>query len=317
MRDDDRSRGRSGRAASPVPRDENRSRGDDRSRARGGYERRSRSGPREDDPRDSAERRRKRRRQEDEDSSRFGAHGSRDRERSRRGERDEGQRRDGPTERTRRDVAAASAVAEARDDALRAKEANELDSEMEKRRKRVEAWQKLQRRKPSAAVGGDEAAAAAESDTPAAKKWSFEDEDSDEEVDQPMPQQSPEQPAALGAAALKPLGAAEEEVDPLDAFMAGNTEAGTSASDKVASPARSDREDSDDVDPLDAFMAELPKTAATKPKPKRPPAPKVVLKMDTVRGLVKPDPAIASAAPTLTAVKQVCFYCFVPFAASS
>lgn len=216
-------------------------------------------------------------------------------------------------------MAEAAAIAEARDDALRAKEAMDLDAEMEKRRKRIEAWQASQRSKTggsssSPARMGTAGASAAglpdAADGPSAgfKKWSFEDEESDE--DDPLAAGGGAAgggaAASNGLPALKPLGGADDddEVDPLDAFMAGNS-AAAGAAPSPAKPERvpvktEDKMDTgsdEEVDPLDAFMADLPASTAPKQKVKsRPAAPKVILKLETLKGAGITGPA--ASAPT-------------------
>ena len=143
--------------------------------------------------------------------------------------RDKRWREEDTSERQRkRDEDAAAAEVAARDDAAREREARDLDSEAEKRRKRIEAWQAMQRQKtgPSATAGPSAADAPADgaASPPQQKKWSFEDEDSDEEEQQqpaeavPAASTAPPPPGAAAAAASK------DEVDPLDAFMADNDE---------------------------------------------------------------------------------------------
>ena len=300
---------------------------------------RHRSRSRSRDGSGGEDRRHKRSRRDGEDgsgsSSRRRRSRSRERHRSRLG-RDSSRRSvERTAERTKaQDVAAASAVAEARDDALRAKEALDLDAEMEKRRKRIEAWQASQRGK---STGGGAAPSSADADAgaagpsgaddgdsaeqPGAKKWSFEDEASDEEDAAPAPGGAEADGAASnGLAALKPLGpgAEDEDVDPLDAFMAENSAAAAAPPKAGASkPEQAVKEEDGgdgEVDPLDAFMADLPASTAPKPKAKQKlPAPKVILKLDTLKSDPSAPAATAPAAPAsaapLTANGQVRLPC--------
>lgn len=319
-----------------------RHRRDDRSRSPGqrpsdrNSDKRSRHRSHSRDGSGGEEWRRKRSRRDGDDgsssSSRRRRSRSRERQRSRLGRDSSRRSAERTAERTKaQDVAAASAVAEARDDALRAKEALDLDAEMEKRRKRIEAWQASQRSK---AAGGGAAPSSADADAgaaepsggddgdlgeqPGAKKWSFEDEASDEEDAAPAPGGAEAGGAAAsnGLAALKPLGPAadDEDVDPLDAFMAENS-AAAAAPPKVgvSKPEQAIKEEEagdGEVDPLDAFMADLPASTAPKPKAKQKlPAPKVILKLDTLKSDVSAPAAAAAAAPAsaapLTANGQV------------
>ncbi len=122
----------------------------------------------------------------------------------------------------------------------------ELDDEAERRRKRIEAWQRQK-----AATAAEEAAAAAASaaaaDAAPAMAWTLEDEGDEVAVDAPA--RSGGNPGLSGAAA-----AAEPDVDPLDAFMATNDAAAAVQNQAIEAAAVAAAED-DDVDPLDAFMA--------------------------------------------------------------
>lgn len=134
-----------------------------------------------------------------------------------------------------------------------------LDDEMERRRKRVEEWRAKKAAEQAAAEAAkaaavaeaaDAAAAAAVAQQPQGKGWSLEDDDDDEEEEGPQQQAADGQPGA------------EEEVDPLDAFMAGNEETGGLPSARgpdimVVDAAANGGAgaDDDEVDPLDAFMS--------------------------------------------------------------
>lgn len=159
-------------------------------------------------------------------------------------------------------VGDSAAATTARDDAAREAEAKQLEVNAEKQRKRAEAWQKMQRAKAAS-----DAAAAAEPEQQA-KKWSFEDDDDDDD-EPPAAADGAEAPAAAAAPAaaplpggLKPLADDEEdEVDPLDAFMAANDSAAAKQAAAAAQPQPMDAEGEDEIDPLDAFMAGLPAAA--------------------------------------------------------
>ncbi|KAK9806771.1 hypothetical protein WJX72_002237 [[Myrmecia] bisecta] len=130
---------------------------------------------------------------------------------------------------------------EARDEAQRAEDQAQLDDEIERRRKRIALWQE-QRRVAEAAAAKAQADG---TDDQQAGKWSFEDDDDEE--DEPQPAVAVQQTANGDVA----MAEAEDEVDPLDAFMADNA---TQAAPQVAANAAA-AEGEAEVDPLDAFMA--------------------------------------------------------------
>eukprot|EP00887_Chlorella_sp_A99_P005469 scaffold1.g5469.t1 len=165
------------------------------------------------------------------------------------------------------DLGAARAQALAGHDAEEARrlareaEQAELDAEMEKRRKRIEAWQE-QRRKLQAAEEVEQRAAEEAEAAAKQKAWTLEDEESEpEEEEEGAGEEQGEgpgdgQPDGAGGAAAEGAGAAgaaapppptragddeEEEEDALDAFMTQNAKSlgrgrGGAAARKAAAP---------------------------------------------------------------------------------
>lgn len=138
----------------------------------------------------------------------------------------------------------ASMSAEDAAEAQREEEQSKLAAEMEKRRKRIESWQAEKRKKQEEEEAKQAEIAEQEASR---KKWTLEDSDSDDEVERE-------------GDATKTAGQAEEEVDPLDAFMSANS-AGVPEQVPVAEEKGKDEcatevtaADEEDVDPLDAFM---------------------------------------------------------------
>lgn len=144
-----------------------------------------------------------------------------------------------------------------------------LDAEMEKRRKRIQAWQEQRRKEEEAAKAAEAAAGggAAAEPTQKQKAWTLENESSDEDEggeEGGAGGAAPDGGAAGAGSAAAPSGPApsgpapmeEDEVDPLDAFMQSNVlpavqqaEAAQAQAVAEAAPA-----EEDEVDPLDAFM---------------------------------------------------------------
>ncbi|KAL4430956.1 hypothetical protein ABPG75_006212 [Micractinium tetrahymenae] len=145
-----------------------------------------------------------------------------------------------------------------------------LDAEMEKRRKRIQAWQE-QRRKEEEAAKAAEAAAGGGADAEPAKKqkaWTLEDESSDDDEGGEGGDVAADGDAGAAAAAADggggaapstaaPSGASpmeEDEVDPLDAFMQSSVLPAVQQAEAEAAQVQAAAEDEDEVDPLDVFM---------------------------------------------------------------
>jgi ATP-dependent RNA helicase DDX46/PRP5 len=130
-----------------------------------------------------------------------------------------------------------------------------LDAEMEKRRKRIQAWQE-QRRKEEAAAAAEEAAAKAGQEqgeggaSTKQKAWTLEDESSDEDEGQPAGDAETQDVGAGDAVGDAVAAQEEEEVDPLDAFMQQSVLPEVKQQEEAAAAAEEEEEE----DPLDAFM---------------------------------------------------------------
>lgn len=149
-------------------------------------------------------------------------------------------------------------------------EQEKLDAEMEKRRKRIQAWQEQRRKEEAAAAGEGDANGGADGDDDSGKKqkaWTLEDESSDDDEEGAGGSGDEEMAEADdgGLKAPPPAAAAaeeeEEEVDPLDAFMQANVlpsvkqqQRQEAATAPAAAAAAAAAQEEDEVDPLDAFM---------------------------------------------------------------
>ncbi|KAL4419032.1 hypothetical protein ABPG77_010019 [Micractinium sp. CCAP 211/92] len=179
-----------------------------------------------------------------------------------------------------------------------------LDAEMEKRRKRIQAWQEQRRKEEEAAKAAEAAAGGGAAAEPPQKQkvWTLENESSDEDEgaeDGAAGGGDADTAAAAAAGATAPGGAApmeEDEVDPLDAFMQTSVlpavqQAEAGAGQALAGPAAAATEE-EEVDPLDAFMQSNVLPAVQQQQPQQPQQPAAAA------AAAAPAPGAAAAAAT-------------------